>query len=320
MLNKAISASFACLAFLSACSRQLVVAAPVPDETATVRARFGDRVEESPLRGWFRSDDGALHAILPSEADGAPFRVEAVAADGCVLAAGASGGGPDVQLERVERCAEVPQLPPPDLGAAPDMAPEPPDLLAPELPDLAGPPPDLAPRRVELAPSGLHRVATPSPGRYVITPGYDFVTRKADPAMITFPLPVSDARQEFSLEISGATTWAAPSPTIYCDASEGQYTLRSADNKLGYCPSAYWEARVVPAAWGPGEGGAIVGGAWDCAGRDDRGVCKSARWPELRGTPQGYRVSVPAGKQYEVRVFVQGAVEITGLTVAVSAR
>lgn len=314
MLNKAISASFACLAFLSACSRQLVVAAPVPDETATVRARFGDRVEESPLRGWFRTDDGALHVILPSEADGAPFCVEAVAADGCVLAAGASGGGPDVRLDRVERCgAGLPQLPPSDLGEA---TPEPPDMSAPELPDLlAGPPPDLAPRRVELAPSGLHRVAEPAPGVYRVAPGFDFATMRADPAMITFPLPVSDARQEFSLEISGATKWAAPSPTIYCDASEGQYTLRSADNKFGYCPSARWEARLAPAGAAPDAGGAIVGGAWDCAGRDERGVCKSQIWPELRGTPPNQRPAVPAGKTYEIRLVVQGSAEIGALRV-----
>lgn len=341
MLNKAIPASFACLALLSAaCTDRFVfTAGPLPDAATTTRATWSAsptvfdpaHVEEQPIRAWYRVDAADLRtAIVAIEApaDTEPrVVVDALDGAGCVLARGfARAGGPyhRIAMESVERCGAglPPQQLPPDLGAAdpPDMAPEPPDLRAPEVPDLAGSPPDLAPRRVELAPSAMHRVAEPAPGVYKVSPGFNFATGRPDPAVITYPLPVANEVQWFALEIGGTAKWVAPSPTLYCDASEGQYTIRSADNRSGYCPYPYWEARVVPAAWGPGEGGAIVGNAWDCATRDDRGVCTSARWPELRGTPQGSRVSVPAGKQYEVRIFVQGAVEITGLTVAVSAR
>ena len=321
MTNKAISASFVCLALLSACSRQFIVAAPVPDEVATIRIITAARNVEIPLEAWFRTGDGVRHAILPLEADGAPVRVEAVGGDGCVLAAGATGGGPDVQLLRVEHCGDGLPQPPPDLGAVnlPDLAyPETTDMSAPELPDLAGPPPpDMAPRRVMLSPAGLHRIAQPAPGVYKVAPGFDFATQKADPAVFTFPLPVSDRRQVFSLEITGTLKWEAPSTTIYCDAAEGQYTIRSNDNKFGYCPFAFWEARIAPASSAPDAGGALISASWSCAARDLRGVCTSPVWPELRNTPPNQRPAVPAGKAYEIRLVVQGAVEIGALYVSV---
>ena len=334
MLAKAIPASFVCLALLFACSRQLVITAgPVPDAATTTRATWSagrtvfdpTHVELQPISAWYRVDAADLRTAIvaieaPAETEPRVI-VDALDGTGCVLARGfAPAGGPyhRIAMEPVDRCGDGLPQPPPDLGAAdlPDMA-APPDMRAFEQLDLAGPPPDLAPRRVVLAPSALHRVAEPTPGKYVITPGFDFANRKADPAVIAFQLPISAARQEFSLEITGTLKWEAPSPTIYCDAAEGQYTIRSNDNKFGYCPFAFWEAKNAPVGSAADAGGAVVGGAWDCAARDSRGVCVSPVWPEFRGTLPNQRPAVPAGKAYEIRLVVQGAVEIGALSVTV---
>lgn len=136
MTNKAISASFVCLALLSACSPQLILTAgPVPEDTAAVRAvsSFGgsELAELVPLRAWYRANEGDRKtAIVPvgAPADMEPRVVlEALDGSGCVLARGAARH-PDywgVALEPVQDCGRIRQEQP-GQPAQPQPEPGPP--------------------------------------------------------------------------------------------------------------------------------------------------------------------------------------------------
>lgn len=136
MLNKAISASFVCLA-LTACSDRLVfTAGPLPDAATTTRSTWSlgstlfdpVTVDVQPISAWYQAHDSDPRTAIVeigAPADREPrVIVDALNDDGCLLARGfAPAGGPywAVQLAPVDNCGVETAPPSPEPMPMPEQ-------------------------------------------------------------------------------------------------------------------------------------------------------------------------------------------------------